>query len=368
MIDLTDFKKYKIIYLVVILSCVLLCAYRTAPLRNEVFVDIVVEPPQNVRQTDFSWITVNEWFVTQTRLIKSDNILQDVASALGKERIKKIISANRAGASNIIRISARSGDDPELLKALVGDIANAYLDLIAKPSKEIKEIVEPKKADQSDRKKILEGLRSDGAKVKGEIDVINRQIKDGETERAILDAKPSQSQEIKGRIAEIDKTILVLKIELANLKVTYTDNWPPVVSLKSRIDTLQGERQKLEGSLSAAQELDNKKADFSNRIVKYKKDAEALQEKTKAIDNRLAQAEQAGQEAVVKQEAAPKKDLPTSRIITVPTQSTQRIFPVLGIRLLIAAIIGVILWFLLGLILKNVYLFWVFKDRLFKKW
>ena len=69
MIDFTDFKKYKIIYLLVILLFALLFAIRDAPLYHAVFVDITVEPPESVRSRDFSWIAVNGWFITQTRLI-----------------------------------------------------------------------------------------------------------------------------------------------------------------------------------------------------------------------------------------------------------------------------------------------------------
>ena len=361
MIDFTDFKKYKIIYLLVILLFALLFAIRDAPLYHAVFVDITVEPPESVRSRDFSWIAVNGWFITQTRLIKNDVILEGVKSDISKQKLKKIVSANRIGASNIIRISICSDEDLAKLKSLVSDIANLYLNQLDKPGKETDRL---KKADQTDRKRTHDALLSDRMRIKEEIGAINKRLKDYEIELTLLGAKPIQLRTIKERIEEIDKTLVSLKTELVNLRLVYTDNWPQTSRLKNQIDTLEIERQKVDSGLPAAQKLEGEKADIISNIDKDKKDAEILQNELKATDNRLGQIEQ---EDAVKQQDVLKKKAPSGCIITAPTQNTQKIFPILGMRLLIATVIGVIFWFLMGLILKNAYLFWILKDRLFKK-
>lgn len=359
MIDLTDFQKYKIIYLCIILLSAFLIVLRTTPSYNDVFVDVIVEPPENVRRTDFSWITVNEWFVTQTRLIKSDTILEAVKSDITGEKLKKIVLANRLGGSNIIRISVHSDEDVEKLKSLVSNIANLYLNQLSKPSEvQAESKITMVEAEGKD------ALQNERLKIQGNIEATSNRLKDYEAELKILETKPNQLQEIKKRIGEIDNKLVSLKTELEKLRAVYTDEWPPVLELLSQIDALESERQKLDSDLPAAQELEDKKSDIINKIDKDKKNIEALQNLLKAIYVRLGQTQQ---EETVKEQVLPSKAESLNRIITPPTQKKQRLSPQLGIRLLIATVIGFIFWFLIGLLLKNLYLYWIFKDRIFRK-
>jgi hypothetical protein len=372
MVDLTDFKKYKIIYLVIILLSAFLIAFQTTPVFHRVFVDIAVEPPENVRKTDFSWITVNEWFVTQIRLIKSDAILEGVKSDIGKQKLQEIIWANRLGGANIIRISVCSDVDPVKIKSLVNDLASFYVDQLNNPAKESekpdKESEGAKKEPQVDRKRIIDALLSDRMKIKVDINTINRRLKDNEAELKLLEAQPMQLKEIKVRIETIDKTLIPLKTELEQFRLSYTDNWGQNAKLIKEIDIWETERQKVASNLPAAQKLEDRKTEIISKKDLDKLDVETLQNELKTIDIRLAQAE-LGEAAKNPQvpEGALKKATPSGRIITSSAENTQKVYPNLGIRLLIASIIGVLFWFLIGLVFNNAYLFFIFKNRIFRR-
>lgn len=358
MIDITDFKKYKIIYLIGILAAALLVAFKTAPSYHEVFVDVTVEPPENMRKTDFSWITVNEWFITQTRLITSDSLLKNVKSETDKAKLRKTVSANRLGVSNIIRISVFSQGDPSRSKVLASEIADLYLRRLNKPA------AEAVKAVKSDRKKISDALREERRRILEEIGVINKRLMDYKIKYELLEKKPSRLREIKGRIGEIDAGTASLKLELASLRSIYADSWPSVSSVKSRIAALESEKRKLMSTLPEAQRLEDEKTDIVNKINQEREDAAVLQERLKTVAGRL---EVAGQDEAVKEEAEPEKEAPSNRIISEPAQKAQGVSVNLGIRLFAAALIGVAFWFLAGALLKNAYMLWVWKSRFFKK-
>jgi len=361
MIDLTDFKKYKFIYLAVILSATLLIALRGAPLYREVFVDIAVEPPDSARRTDFSWITVNEWFVTQIRLITSDTILGNVKSDIKKEKLKYIVSAHRLGASNIIRISVFSDEKPERLKQLASDIAGLYLEQLNNPAGQAGKPAGP---SQADRKKTYDAIATGRSKIEEEISAADKRLRRDETELQSLTAKETRSKGVKERALEIDRMIIQLKVELTRLKASYTDGWPAVSKVRKQIDTLETERQKLGPGLDAAQALEEKIAVLAGNAATAKKDIEALRSELKETEGRLARMEREETAALQTRQENLKKTKGSGRIITAPTQGMQRLSAALGIRLLIAIVAGIIFWFLLKLIFKNAYLYWVWKDRI----
>ena len=124
--NISIFTTKKVIFLLIGILSVSLFAILKAPL-YEVFVDVQVDPPEEVRRTDFSWITVGQWFTTQAHIITSYTILKDVRSEIGLNRLRRIVSAKRLGAADIIRISIRSDDNPVELEKTVNDIADLYL-------------------------------------------------------------------------------------------------------------------------------------------------------------------------------------------------------------------------------------------------
>jgi len=357
--DLTDFKKYKFVYLFVILSLVLHFAVRINPLYREVFTDVSVNLPKEVRKTDFSWITVNEWFNTQTHLITSSLILGSVKSDISKNRLKEIISAKRIGASDVIRISIRSNDELIELEHILNEISALYLRHLAKPDRKTGKT---RRVKGIDYKKIHDTLYNKHIEIKEKIGLINERLEGYEIKLERLEAEPAQLRETKEGIKRIDAKLAPLKSEYANLKSVYTDNWPSVSKIKRRMDVLEKEKEEFSSKLPAAQKLEDAKSDIKRKINKNKKHIEELRNELKSIDNQLRQARQS--EKAVKKEDAPKKEVRNSYIMTPPTQ---KIFPELGIRLFIASIVGIIFWFLLGRLFKNIYLFWVFKDRLFQK-
>lgn len=363
MIDLTDFKRYKIVYLAIILSCSMLIAFLTAPSYPGAFVDISVEPPGNVRMTDFSWITVNEWFITQACLIKGDEILDGIKTDIGKEELKRDLSVGRLGAANIIRISISSNRDIGKSKKLVGDIANLYLSQLGKPDRED---AGTSKMNEW-RRKIEHGdLTGERAKIVDEIAAADKRFNDYEAKLKQLEARPEQLQQIKIRMASLDKELVGLKAQVVSLQAVYTDNWPAVINLRNNISAKEKERQLLESNLPVAQKTEVEKTGMISEIDKEKKNIQSLQGKINEIDSLLAEREERGA-AVKDEEAAPSKEPAGNHIITAPTENKQRSGLMLGRRLLIAAIIGVVFWFFVGLIFKNAYLYWIVKDRLFTK-
>ena len=363
MTDLTDFKKYKIAYLLIVLFFSLLVGFMTAPSCREAFVDISVEPPENVRKTDFSWITVNEWFVTQTCLIKSDTILNGVKSDLSEENLEKAISANRLGAANIIRISVSTDRDIGTAKKLAGDIANLYLAQLNNPAKAAGEVV---KVNKQIHKKERNELLGDRLKIEEDIAAANKRSEDYETKLRILEAKTDQFRQMEDRMAELDKSLASLKAELAGFKSADTDNLPSVAKLRNQVSIWEKEKQKLEQGLSVAQKAEDEKADIISKIAKDKRNIEILQDKISQIDDELS-AQRKTKEGAVKKEDASKGGISGNRIITPPTENKNKTALGLGVRLLAAGIVGVIFWLFVGVVLKNAYLYWVIKNRFFKR-
>jgi len=121
-----NFERLKYLYLFLVIAITTFLFVIRGP-AYEVYTDISVSPPEKVRRTDFSWITVNEWFNSQCYIITSHAILRDVASDLSENKLKGIVSAKRLGAADIIRITASSGDKPEKLLELVSSVADLYL-------------------------------------------------------------------------------------------------------------------------------------------------------------------------------------------------------------------------------------------------
>jgi hypothetical protein len=361
MIDITDFKKYKIIYLAFILSISLWIAFVTAPSYREVYVDVAVEPPEIARKTDFSWITVNEWFVTQTRVIKSDVILDQVKSDVDKDALEKMLIVGRVGAANIIRISMSSDADIEKSKRLVGQIADLYLKQLNKPEMETSG---PAKKDEWITKIENGDLTRHNLNIKEELAAADKALKDHQTQLDAIKAKPSETAEIKNSIAEIDKALVSLKADLVKLQAVYTDNWPAVVKLRKQIAAQEKEKKELEASLPVEDRIEVRKAEIEKEIAK---DKEKIADINKRLDETKALIAQANMGEEVSMEATAPKEIHANRIITSPRQNRKVLVNKLGRRLLVAFFAGIIIWALIGLLLKNAYLFWILKDRFFTK-
>lgn len=360
--DFTNFKKYRIIYLFVILSITLLIAVRIGPLYREVFVDIRIDPPDNIRKTDFSWLTVGEWFNTQARLMTSYAVLKDVKTNISKDKLRQIVSAKRIGSSDVIRLSIRWRGDVVELKNVVSDMANLYLERPDKPDDEIKK---PEKMSGIYYEKMYSALSGRRAEVEEKIDEINKRLKNYEIELKNIEPDSARLVETMNRVREIDGALITLRSELENLRISYTDEWSPISALKRKISVLENEKQKLDTVLEseqrAAERGKNAKLLIGNKINSDKKDIETLQNNLKIIDDRL---QGIRQDENIKEKIIPKKKAVKGYIITPPTE---KLSPELAIRLVIALIVGLMIWILAGYIHKNAYLFWILKGRIFNK-
>jgi len=365
MVDLTDFRKYKILYLVIILFVAITAALLTAPSNREVYVDISVEPPESVRKTDFSWITVNEWFVTQACLIKSDAILGGIESDIGKEKLDKNLSVNRLGAANILRVSISTTDveDLEKNKKLLSVIADLYLRQLAKP-KETAAANRPAK-DEMIGKIDERELADDRCKIESQIAAAKKRVEENESRLNLIESKPGIAQRLKTRLVEVDKTLVLFKAELVRLETIYTDKWPAIVKLREQIAIGEKERRNVARDYKVAQEAEDKLAVLINDIQTDKKNIDALQAKIQEMDNRSSSSESHEEQSLIISEQPLEKAAPANRIITAPTENRQTRITSLGIRLLAACCIGIIFWFFLGLVLKNAYLYWIIKNKIF---
>ncbi len=357
--DLTNFRKYKIAYLAVILLAAVIVAVKVVPFCNKVFIDISLEPPENLRKTDFNWITINEWFATQIHFIKGDAVLDRVKSKIDKDRLKKIISVKRLGLSNIMRISVCSSEDPEGMRVLIADIAGIYLKELNNSTAEEKRPYESRVQDL--KKKSNETLREDIARLKDKLDRVNEHLSRYEIELKKLPA--NRLKVMQERLGEVDNALISVNAELADMMIVYTENWPPAARLKSRAEALRDEKAKIEAVSPDAQRIEDRRADVTGRVDAAKKYLQELQLSLKDAEQRLVQEKITTD---VKNQDILKKETPYGRIINTSAHTFRKTFSALVIRITVAVAVGLALWFLLGLILRKAYLFKALKARIFK--
>ncbi|MBN1353471.1 MAG: hypothetical protein JW994_02230, partial [Candidatus Omnitrophica bacterium] len=246
------------------------------------------------------------------------------------------------------------------LKDTVGKIANAYLKHVKKPYKTVDETGRVPRIDYRLRYTTLSKERR---KVSAEIKRLQKRINDIGFELSRLQKESPNQNEIKQKIAQLDAALIPLKNELENLRITYTDNWPSVVKLKAKITILEDERLKLSDMLPVVKEREKAAESISYKIDKDKAGIMKLEDRIKFIDRRVDETKKR-ENGLEEDESLLKKEELINYIITPPTE---KVLPELGIRLSIASAVGLILWVILGYLLKNAYIILVTIDRLFNR-
>lgn len=286
------FLKFKYIYLALFIFLAT-AAFVFQGSLYEVVIDIIVNPPADTRKTDFSWITVNEWFVSQTHLVTSYSILKEVKTDIPIEKLKKIVTAKRMGASDIIRISATSEDSMKLAK-LVDDIASVYLKDLALKSAATenkkntvtgmeKGLVPMEKVHGNTLRTLLERR----VKAESESKRLRQLITIYETELKKIEREPSDIDTIRRRISDIDNTRVATEARLAKLMEVYTDSWPEVANAKARLTELKSEKDALSTMRDNAQKLLNRRTGLSGGLRDAKADLSRAENELAEINQSL---------------------------------------------------------------------------------
>lgn len=349
--------KYKYIYLFVLIIIATAILVLKGPL-YEVVIDISVSPPEKIRKTDFSWITVNEWFTSQTYIITSYAILKNIVSDIEIDDMKRIVRAKRLGAADIIRIHARSEEKPEKLMKLVDDIAALYLktlnDELSKPVMEPEiDKTEKQVYDPELYKNLMDSLYSERAKIQRNIQTSSERLRYYVPELKKIEEQAAGLRNSHNRAVELDREISVLTQNLEKIRMVYTDNWPAAAELKQKIQVLTKEKEALAPEISLLQEVEGARELLIAKIKEDDKTLSDLKDALGSVDERLNQMIMAHQSAQKTDEAVSAK-----AEVAVPSTKTEgygyilnppvvNYLPDLGLQLIYGVTAGVLTWFLL---------------------
>ncbi|MDD5173462.1 MAG: hypothetical protein WC482_04180 [Candidatus Omnitrophota bacterium] len=330
----------------------------------ESVVDISVSPPENIRKTDFSWITVNEWFNGQIYIISSHTLLKDVVSDINGEKLRKMVHAKRLGAADIIRLSVRSEEKPETLLKLAAEISDLYIKKINEDTPEEKKNKEKKDEREKEALK-KEALKKDGnlilknsidalydkrVKIKSDIYASIEQVRNYELSLNKSRQDGTRSQDIKNRLSGIENETSALTQKLTHLRTIYTDNWLEIVSLKEKIGPLEEEKRRLMSELNLAL-----KREAEERLICDMRDNEntrlsKLKDELNLIDIRLDESLN-----MMTEETPPVPEMVKERLSKgmsyayILNPPTLNFLPDLEIQLINGAFIGFAIWFAIGL-------------------
>lgn len=351
------FNEYKFLYLTVLIGVASLIFALTSPLREAV-VDISVSPPKDVRKTDFSWITVNEWFNSQAHIIRSHHVLKNVEFDGDKDKLREMISAERLGAADIIRIHAKSKDGPKKLLKLVKWVAIFYLNYLRGEFKEAaiskKEIKLTKKSAEEIREKKIGTLQIDQAKLEKELGVLTQRLNRYNQELKEVEPQLKKQNNARNRISQINGQITAVQRKYNALKGVYTENWPAVSKIKRELEVLEKERDEELSvyELLAADNIEDKGNSVKNNINENRASIARLKNKLKSIDislNRLVGSPKE-EVSVKKKKSVSGKAKGSGFIINPPAIN---LLPDLWENLMRGVISGVLVWALMCLVFKK---------------
>lgn len=342
------FERNSLAYLIIIISVATFGFMLSGPF-YEVLTDISVSPPEVVRKTDFSWITVNEWFNGQTYLITSHVILKNADDLIEESKLKKIISAKRIGAADIIRISARSADNIETLVSVVDAVAKAYMDVANKDDLVITPPVEGPSADSEAYSRSLNKERDD---LSTRISFLRLAIDKLEQKAAAVQLDIKKGQDLSRRAAELDRDIEKSSLQLEQLKKVYTENWSSVSELTSKINVLKEERNAVSTELERAKRLEAENLALTAEILSSKRELESLGSEKAVLEKKINEISRmpVSRGQMIDMGNEEKYMVGMSTFIINPT--TVNFLPDMGLQILYGMVTGVIVWLLAGLLLK----------------
>ncbi|MBN1353592.1 MAG: hypothetical protein JW994_02840 [Candidatus Omnitrophica bacterium] len=350
MITLKKLRKYKTLLYILVMGAAAFWALLSGPI-FEAYIDISVFPPQDVRATDFSWITVNEWFSSQAYIITSYTVIKNIKSIINPNKFKGAISAKRIGGADIIRISARSNNSPFELTELVGDIADSYLNLLNKGmiGKKIRRLA---KENENDERK-LNNLTTSGmrAKIAGNINAITASIEESMLNLEHVKSRLAEIENAETRIRLLDEYIQRLNSELSKLRLVYADGWPEVAKVKQNLIVAEKERNELYASITDEHKYREEKSGIESKIAQYKEMLLNLQNELKEIDKDMALKPASRIATKVKErQPEPQKGNAYGFAINLPAI---KVFPEFFDRLFIGVTFGVLLLILIAILYRQ---------------
>ena len=234
----------------------------------EAFVDVSISPPESIRKTDFSWITVNEWFNSQKYIITSYAILKKANVGIDEEKLKEMVFVRRVGAADIIRISVMADYRPEMLISISDAIAKTYVSTLNRSVVTAEGGKLP--IESKDLSEVISAYARDIRSLREERENIKNKLKSATDYEALCEAELDGSFADSGRASEINKKVSQLDDEISKimhkasiLKEQYTDNWPEIVDLNGKINSMKTERAKLISRIDGAVRYDEKKGMLS---------------------------------------------------------------------------------------------------------
>ena len=353
-----NFSRYRFIIPIAVLASSLLILALRGPF-YEAFVDVSVSPPENIRRTDFSWITVNEWFLTQSHLIESHAVLKNITHETNEEKLRKIVSAKRISGADIIRISVKSNEQVDKSIKICEEIASLYVKIINKEEgvpvkEEIREEISQRKNEVLTV--TINTLTKQQNRLKGELLLVNQKLQDYEIELSKLQVEAKILGDSQIKIIQLDNQIAGLNQKLAQLRTIYTDNWPAVVELKQKVEPLEKERLKLFESLPPAQEIEDRKNELTAQIRNAKTNIENIKAEINRTDNRLnsALASLSLAQGVPEQKINPPQKISPEEtgFAFIINPATINFFPDLGTQFIYSGLIAALSWLALRMIFR----------------
>ncbi len=344
------FNKRKNAYLVILLLLALLWAVVSGPMR-EVFVDISVTPPESARKTDFSWITVNEWFNSQTYIINSYSMLKNVKTKIKITDLGKVVDARRISAADIIKISAKSNASLGELESIVNQLTDLYINYYnATYLEEIPYVSAPRPPLPGITGDELKKLRKEKDNALAGEKEIRLRASINEEQMLKLDEEALSLSKIKTDIDRIESQITQLRKRVDDLRKVYTENWGPVVELNKKISELTQEKKKLLPSLLKLEKVNEERDRLAERVNFDKNKLAQLEREKSALETKIKDAEtmpeKRSERSGIASEAKKSDEKLLAHVINPPVLN---LFPELGIRLLIGMSFGFLLWLLAGL-------------------
>ena len=149
----------------------------------------------------------------------------------------------------------------------------------------------------------------------------------------------------------------MLKTRLAQLRSTYTDNWPEIAELKLKIDVLESEKRKLNSELETAQKTESAKHEVINKISEDEKNLGNLKKKLETVEKDLKTHTAPQRPEPTKKKDIPEKDVPKKERASgyIITPATYRRLPEFKTRLLIGLPFGILVWFLIACFLCRLF-------------
>jgi len=344
MITLAKMAKSKSLIIIASLVFAPLFALFTGP-SYEVYVDIKVNPPENIRRTDFSWITVNEWFNTQAHLIDSYFVLKEVKTDIPIGRLRKMVSAKRLGNADIIRLYVRASGKASELEDIATQLMTIYLkhlEAVCGPNN-----VGPTEAEAQDDKanhiEIIKLLNTEKAKALKEFDIISGHLKNNTEKLEKVKTSQAMLKDIQTRLRQIEREMATSKRKLTTIRKIYAEDWHEVVSLKRTIVMLAEEKKELNRELIINQRVEDTRLELKKRITNEEDALKALKLDLADIEKRRNS---------LKKIHRPEEKTKYCYIINPPTFVS---LPEFALRLFLGASLILSFWFIAYILYKRFY-------------